>query len=159
MSPLPAIPPAPGGASAASATISIEQSAGASETPAVQIKEPRPTSDRRLLRLSHHAVARAAQRDVVPDAVEYVMAHGRTLQRTGVTFFFLGRRDLPAADRGTAWAARLAGTVVLVGRDGEVITIYRNQRALPAIRRKQKYRLTREQCPAMCVLTETRCTA
>lgn len=116
-------------------------------------------SGRSPLRLSRHALTRTARRNVVPDAVEYVLAHGRRLQRTGVTFYFLGERDIPPADRRAAWATRLVGTVVLMGRDGEIITVYRNQRALPAIRRKLKYRLTPEQCPAMRAREETRLTA
>lgn len=99
--------------------------------------------------LSKHALARAARRNVVPDAVEYVLAYGRMVQRTGLTFFFLAKRDIPPMDRRAAWAARLAGTAVLLASDGAVVTVYRNQRALRAIRRKLKYRLTPEQCPAM----------
>lgn len=94
-----------------------------------------------LVRFSLHARRRAARRNVVPDAVAYVLAYGRVLHRTGITFHFLAARDVPAEDRHAAWAARLVGTVVLVGPDGEIITVYRNQRALPVIRRKLKYRL------------------
>lgn len=93
------------------------------------------------LQLSRHACARAAQRNVAPDAVAYVLAHGRIMQRTGVTFCFLGRRDIPPMDRGASWAARLVGTVVLMARDGGVITMYRDRRALRTIARKMKYRL------------------
>lgn len=109
--------------------------------------------------LSKHALARSARRNVVPDAVEYVLAYGRMVQRTGVTFFFLAKRDIPLVDRRATWAARLAGTAVLLASNGEVITIYRNQRALRAIRRKQKYRLTPEQCPAIRALEEMCCSA
>jgi hypothetical protein len=94
----------------------------------------RPTS------LSRHACRRAARRNVARAAVEYVIAHGRAIQRTGVTFYFLGRRDMPHADRGASWASRLEGTVVLVASDGEVITVYRNRGALRMIQRKLKHR-------------------
>jgi hypothetical protein len=95
----------------------------------------------RPVRFSLHARRRAARRNVVPDAVEYVLQHGRCLARTGVTFYFLGQRDLPAADRRHDWAARLIGTVVLVASDGEIITVYRNHRAWRTIKRKLKYTL------------------
>lgn len=95
----------------------------------------------RMVRFSLHATKRAAQRNLVPDAVEYVLTHGRVLHRTGIAFYFLAARDVPAEDRHFGWAARLVGTVVLVGLDGEVITVYRNRRALVAIRRKLKYRI------------------
>ena len=111
--------------------------------------ESRASARRQPLSLSRHAQARAARRNVVFDAVEYVLMHGRMVQRTGATFYFLGKRDIPAPDRRKAEAARLAGTVVLVASTGEVITVYRNQHALPTIRRKLKYRLTPDQCPAM----------
>ena len=87
-----------------------------------------------------HARSRGAQRNVAPDAVDYVLAHGRLIQRTGALFFFLGRRDTPPADRGMSWAARLEGTTVLLAPDGAVITIYRNRRGARAIARKLKYR-------------------
>ena len=92
------------------------------------------------VRFSLHALRRAARRNVVSDAIDYVLANGRVLHRTGITFHFLAARDVPAEDRRAAWVARLVGTVVLVGTDGGIITVYRNRRALPAIRRKLKYR-------------------
>jgi hypothetical protein len=95
----------------------------------------------RVVSLSRHARRRGARRNVAPDAVEYVLTHGRWIQRTGVTFYFLGRRDMPENDRSAGWASRLEGTVVLVAADGEVVTVYRNRRALRAIARKMKYML------------------
>ncbi len=73
--------------------------------------------------------------------MEYVLAYGRMIQRTGVMFFFLGRRDIPACDRCASWAARLEGTIVIVAPDGAVITVYRNRGGLRPIARKMKYRL------------------
>lgn len=92
-------------------------------------------------RYSYHALCRAARRNVVPDAIDYVLTHGRHTRRTGVTFYFLGWRDMPKADRVRSWAARLEGTVVLVGPDGEIITVYRNRQAWHTIQRKLKYRI------------------
>lgn len=103
---------------------------------------PCPThGERRPVAFTRHACKRGARRNVAPDAVDYVLTHGRLLQRTGVTFCFLGWRDMPPADRCASWAARLEGTILLLAPDGTVITVYRNRRALPAIRRKMKYRL------------------
>jgi hypothetical protein len=89
--------------------------------------------------LSHHAALRAARRNLVSDEVEYVLTYGREVHRTGITFYFLGRSDIPPADRRTSWATRLEGTVVLLANDGQVITVYRHRRALRKIQRKQKY--------------------
>lgn len=96
---------------------------------------------RRPLPFTRHARKRGARRNVAPDAVEYVMAYGRMIQRTGVTFYFLGRRDIPPRDRRASWASRLEGTIVLQAPGEDVITIYRNRRGLRVIQRKMKYRL------------------
>lgn len=96
---------------------------------------------KRPVSLTAHARRRAARRNVAPDAVDYVVSHGRMIQRTGVTFFFLGRRDMPPADRSASWASRLEGTIVLLAPDGVVITVYRNRRGLRAILRKLKHRI------------------
>jgi hypothetical protein len=127
----------------------FDESASADAVSQTYRSQSRARARRQSLSLSRHAQARAARRNVVFDAVDYVLAHGRMVQRTGATFYFLGKRDIPVSDRRAAETARLAGTVVLVASTGEVITVYRNQRALPVIRRKLKYRLTPEQCPAM----------
>ncbi|HEU4782049.1 MAG TPA: hypothetical protein VFS83_01785 [Ktedonobacterales bacterium] len=88
-----------------------------------------------------HARRRGARRNVAPDAVDYVLAHGRMIQRTGVMFYFLGWRDIPPRDRRASWASRLEGSIVIVASDGAVITIYRNRRGLRTIARKAKYQL------------------
>ncbi|MGE5335224.1 MAG: hypothetical protein ACM3N4_11030 [Nitrososphaerota archaeon] len=94
-----------------------------------------------VISFTRHARRRGARRNVAPDAVDYVLAHGRMLQRTGVMFFFLGRRDIPSCDRCASWASRLEGTIVIVAENGEVVTVYRNRQGLRPIARKMKYRL------------------
>lgn len=93
------------------------------------------------MRQTRHASLRAAQRNLA-GAIDYIMAWGRLIQRTGVRFYFLGRRDIPAQHRHLPQIARLAGSVALVSPDGEVITLYRNAAALREIERKMKYRTT-----------------
>lgn len=109
-------------------------------------KHGKTASDQRgecgIVSITWHARKRGARRNVAPDAVEYVLAYGRVLQRTGVTFFFLGRRDIPACDRCASWASRLEGTILIVAPDGDVITVYRNRKGWRAIARKMKYRLS-----------------
>src|SRR5690348_12265783 len=90
---------------------------------------------------TRHARRRSARRNVAPDAVDYVLAYGRMIQRTGAMFYFLGRRDIPPCDRRASWASRLEGSIVIVAPDGAVITIYRNRRGLHSIARKMKYQL------------------
>ena len=100
-------------------------------------------NDQAVLCLTAHAARRAARRNIAPEALEYVLTYGRRIQRTGVTFYFLGRRDVPAADRQASWVSRLEGTVALLSNDGALITVYRQRNALRSIQRKLKYRLSR----------------
>lgn len=93
----------------------------------------------RSLPFTRHARRRGARRNIAPDAVDYVLAYGRMIQRTGVTFYFLGWRDIPPDDRGASWASRLEGTIVLLASDGEIITVYRDRNGLRSILRKMKY--------------------
>jgi hypothetical protein len=82
---------------------------------------------------------RKEQRGVRDAALDYVLTHGTSIHRTGVTFIVLRRRDVPVADvRKDRWT-RLVGTVVIVGDNGNIITVYRNQRALRDIARKTRY--------------------
>jgi hypothetical protein len=92
--------------------------------------------------LTAHARRRSTRRGLSYADIEYVRTYGRRLQRTGATFYFLARRDVPRRD--LRWAARLIGTIVVVARTSEIITVYRNRAALPTIRRKMKYRTVPE---------------
>lgn len=98
---------------------------------------------RSTLALSKHARLRMAQRNISPNDLEYVLAHGVRINRTGVTVYILRRRDILQGDRRTSRITRLEGTVVITdfGRDGtlEIITVYRNKNAFKAIRGKAKY--------------------
>lgn len=94
----------------------------------------------RVLSYSRHGSARSARRNVARDAVDYVLAHGRVAQRTGVMFVFLGRRDVPRTDLSDPAVTRLVGTTLLIASDGEIVTVYRNTRAWRTIQHKTKYR-------------------
>ncbi len=91
--------------------------------------------------LSNHARRRCAQRNIDGDVVELVRQHGRKVHRTGVVFYFLGRRDIPADLQREDGFAKLEGTVLLVSPEGELITAYRNRSALRKIQKKAKHRV------------------
>ena len=98
------------------------------------------------LALSTHASTRMAQRNLSLYDIDYVMAYGTMYQRTGVTFYFLGKKDIPEVDRNNSKISRLIGTTILADSqdidEGEkIITTYRNKFALRKILRKTKYEL------------------
>lgn len=87
-----------------------------------------------------HAQLRETERSFLSRAVEYVVQHGTLVHRTGIEFYILRDDDLPHADRRNDTIARLRGTVVLVGRNGAVITLYRGgPKALRNIVKKQRF--------------------
>ena len=87
--------------------------------------------------LTRHAAQRLAQRNILPEEIDFVLQHGRSAYRTGVRFVFLGKRDLPRGCERTH--GHLVGTTVLqVPGHGWVITAYRNTRASRSIKRLPK---------------------
>lgn len=88
-----------------------------------------------------HARLRAAQRNLADDAVAYILYWGRLIQRNGVEFYLLARKDIPAQDRRLPQCTRLAGAAVLLSLDGAVITAYRGVNRPRDILRKMKYRI------------------
>lgn len=95
--------------------------------------------------LTKHATTRTQQRNIPPWAVDYVLDHGTPMQRTGITFCVLRWCDIPRADRRIDRVARLEGTVLLLAREGAVITAYRapKQSCFQEVRRKAKGRSRR----------------
>ncbi|MBX3277954.1 MAG: DUF4258 domain-containing protein [Acidobacteria bacterium] len=86
-------------------------------------------------KISKHAAMRMSQRNLDLGDLALVLHFGRVEHRTGAEFHFLGRRDVPD---GWTDLERLVGTTIVVS-GGEIITVYRNRRALPEIRRKSKH--------------------
>lgn len=91
-------------------------------------------------RLSQHARQRMAQRNLSRKDVGLVIRFGRKLYRAGAAFFFLGRRDVPKGREREF--ERLIGTTVVAAED-EIVTTYRNDRAISRIKRKLKWDLPR----------------
>ncbi len=87
-----------------------------------------------------HARRRCAQRNLSLEAVDYVLANGAAVDRTGVTFYVLRERDLPPAHLRADAVTKLVGTTLLVARDGALITAYRRPDAYRHARKKAAYR-------------------
>jgi len=94
-----------------------------------------------MMEMTKHSLARCAQRGIDSKSFVFIKKHGRKIRRTGITFFFLGKRDIPEDLKKKDQFAKLEGTVLLVGRDGVLITSFRNRQGIKAILKKTKYRL------------------
>ena len=89
--------------------------------------------------LSKHGSQRAAQSNLSVDDVELVRRYGVLEHRTGVRFYFIGRREVERYRVVAPRLAKLHDIVMIVSCDDDtVITVYRNRHALKQIRRKSK---------------------
>lgn len=88
--------------------------------------------------ITTHARRRMAQRNLSLSDVGLVLSCGRRMYRTGVKFFFLGKRDLP---RGREREFEHLVGATIVAAENCVVTAYRNAGALSRIKRKLKWRL------------------
>ena len=93
------------------------------------------------MQMTDHAQVRCAQRQIDPETFAFIKKYGRKIWRTGVAFYFLGKRDIPQKLRGDDRFAKLEGVILLVSADGTLITTYRNPNGLKTIRKKTKYRM------------------
>lgn len=88
--------------------------------------------------LTAHARVRMAQRGIRPDDLEYVLQHGRRIRPgNGSLYIFLGNRDVPQEDR-IGRQGKLAGTVVVLDRAGNIVTVYRNSRASRMLKKRRR---------------------
>jgi hypothetical protein len=90
---------------------------------------------------TQHSAQRAAQRNLSAEEVQYVMWYGQCFRQAGALIYFLRRRDIPAWDHADDRWMRLAGTAVILTKDGrQVITTWRNRRrGLKHIKHKTKF--------------------
>lgn len=95
----------------------------------------------RVATLTRHAAQRLAQRNLTPEDVGYVFAHGRIHHAANAFFVHLGWRDIPPADRRDNRLRRLEGTILVLDphTGQQLTTAYRNrQRGSRDIKRKAK---------------------
>ncbi|MDB5097441.1 MAG: hypothetical protein JWM80_1862 [Cyanobacteria bacterium RYN_339] len=89
-----------------------------------------------MAQLSFHARQRASQRGLAQDEIDFVFHFGRKIFRTGIRFIFLGERDIP--ERYQRSHGYLAGSTMLVSKDGTILTVYKNPEAIRVIKKKSK---------------------
>lgn len=93
--------------------------------------------------LSRHAKQRGAQSNLSDRDVELVRRYGVLEHRTGVRFYFVGRREVERFRHVEPRLNKLHDIVMIVSNDDcLVITVYRNRKALKDIRRKSKVRFS-----------------
>lgn len=95
-----------------------------------------------LVEISKHARHRGAQSNLCEYDLDLVRRYGVLERRTGVKFYFVGRREVERYRRVEPRLRKLHDLVVIIaGDDTTVITVYRNRHALRDIRRKSKVHL------------------
>lgn len=94
-----------------------------------------------MIDFSHHARVRAAQRNLSVKEIGYVITYGQKFNKAGALIYYLRKRDIPAWDRSDPQWMRLAGTAVILTKDGRrVITVWRNnRRGLKKIKNKPDF--------------------
>jgi len=97
-----------------------------------------------MVSFTNHAIERGNMRNVSEDEIRYVIKHGQKSHNAGCIMFFLGKRDIPPADRADQRICQLEGTgvkaVLTTSKRLLVLTAIRNRRrGLKDHRRKKKY--------------------
>jgi hypothetical protein len=97
-----------------------------------------------MITLNNHARKQIARRNLSLDDIEYIVQFGAHFHQAGVLFYFLRDEDIPVSDQQNSELERLAGTAVVLSKDGQhLLTAWRNrERGLKHIKRKVKYSLT-----------------
>lgn len=96
------------------------------------------SDDEQVYEFTLHARLRMAQWNLQESDVYYAMRYGQSLRRHGIVFHFVRGKDIAQEKNGQY--SRLEGTTVLSNPvTGIVITVYRNRKALPRIKRKVRY--------------------
>ncbi|MEO8284965.1 MAG: hypothetical protein ABI670_00820 [Chloroflexota bacterium] len=91
--------------------------------------------------LSRHARHRGAQSNLSDRDIDLVRRYGVLEHRTGVRFYFVGKREVERYCCVEPRLRKLHDIVLIVSSDDTcVITVYRNRKALKDIRRKSKVR-------------------
>ncbi len=78
--------------------------------------------------LTHHAWRRLSQRGVHAAAIDAAFTHGREVYLRGACIRVIGRKEVARAGRRGCDIARHQGVHLVCAHDGQVLTLYRNQR-------------------------------
>lgn len=78
------------------------------------------------LPLTVHARTRMDGRRISTQAVEAVLAYGRTVRARGAQIYALGKKEIQWASRQGLDLRSFAGLQVICAPNGDVLTVYRN---------------------------------
>lgn len=78
------------------------------------------------LPLTDHARSRMDGRRIPIDAVEAVLAYGRTVWARGAQIYALGKKEVEKASRHGLDLRPFAGIQIICAPNGDVLTAYRN---------------------------------
>lgn len=88
---------------------------------------------------TYHAQRRARQKAVRPLAVDLALRYGMQIEQNQGSVYYLGKRHIPEGLEPKT-AERVEGTAVILGRQGWVVTVFRNRRGLPQkIKKRGRY--------------------
>ena len=86
---------------------------------------------------SHHAAQRAQQRGIDPLVMAEIIRYGERIYKQGIIFHYMPKM---AVKQFYHWTdqSQIEDAVVITAHDGTIITAYRNEKAVKAIKRKPK---------------------
>ena len=86
---------------------------------------------------SQHALARMGERGISIEGVFQAMSFGRVFYRRGATTYVIGKKELELYGHDGVDLQEHEGIHVVMSREGEVMTVYRN-RALSKLRPRKR---------------------
>jgi hypothetical protein len=86
---------------------------------------------------SWHSMQRSKQRGITREQIAIVTEYGTCIHGQGLTYYVLGKKDVPVALR--KQASKFENTVVIIGSNGDqIVTCYRNSNPFQWIKHKSK---------------------
>ena len=91
------------------------------------------------MEITAHAELRISQRGIQEDDLSLLLEYGTRVNNGGAVFVFMRKRDIPR-DLSGSKQRKLEGLTAILDSDSlDLISTYKNKRALSEIRRKYKY--------------------
>jgi hypothetical protein len=89
------------------------------------------------MQFSQHASQRAQQRAIDPLIIAEIVRYGTRIYKQGIIFHYMPKASVKQFYHWTD-QRQIEDAVVITAHDGTIITAYRNEHAIPSIKRKPK---------------------